>query len=133
MVMMNRRSVYRTHVFVYGALKKGGAWHHLLEGADFAGEGYTEAKYPMVVQGIPYLLDETGGYHVHGEMYAVDMDTIRALDALEQHPRWYKRLIKTVVIKGERIDAYIYFLTKECYDQIGDWKSMDHHAFYKVD
>ncbi len=120
-------------VFVYGTLKRGGAWHNLLEGSEFLGSGYTEARFPMVIQGIPYLLDEMGGNHVQGELFAVNMDTLRALDALEQHPRWYCRSLKTVVVGGERRDAYVYFLTKRCYDQIGDWQSMAFHQVYAID
>lgn len=125
----------RTQVFVYGTLKRGGAWHHLLKHAEYLGTAVTAHRYPMVIEGIPYLLDQPFGRAIHGEVYAADYETMRALDALEQHPNWYNRRLKEVVLNGERAQAYIYFLHENCYDQLGEnegWRRATHHSVFPV-
>jgi gamma-glutamylcyclotransferase (GGCT)/AIG2-like uncharacterized protein YtfP len=87
----------------------------------------------MIIDGIPYLLDEVGGHQVQGELFNVTTPVLRALDALEQHPYWYRRKDKTVSVAGNLHQAYIYFLNPDSYNEIGDWKARVHHSVYSVD
>lgn len=130
---MKAKSLPSVLVFVYGTLKRGGAWNHLLKDAEFMGTGQTLGRYPMLIDDIPYLLDENMGHQVHGELYKADAATMRALDALEQHPNWYQRKMKRVVVGGESINAFIYFLTPACYGQLGDWQRKVFHHVYAID
>lgn len=130
---MKTRSLPSTLVFVYGTLKRGGAWSHLLSDCEFMGSGMTLGRYPMIIDTIPYVLDENMGHQIYGEMYRVDLSTMRALDALEQHPNWYERKKKRVIVGGEPFNAYIYFLTPACYDQLGNWSRRPFHAVYPIE
>jgi gamma-glutamylaminecyclotransferase len=131
---MPAKRPYRTiPVFVYGTLKRGGPWNHLLSDCEFVGSGKTVSRYPMIIDGIPYLLDEVGGHQVQGELFNVTTPVLRALDALEQHPYWYRRKDKTVSVAGNLHQAYIYFLNPDSYNEIGDWKARVHHSVYSVD
>lgn len=81
-------------VFVYGTLKRGKHNHRLLDhgGALFVTEAYTADRYPLLVDGLPYLFDRPGeGHRVKGELYVVDNGTFARLDQLEGHPRFYER------------------------------------------
>jgi gamma-glutamylaminecyclotransferase len=102
-------------VFVYGTLKRGCGNHHTIQRAcgEFAGQAVTVDRLPLVVDGLPYLLDRVGqGHRVHGELYRVpDADGWRLLDRLEGHPRFYRRrVIACEVNGGDQVDAWTYFL-----------------------
>lgn len=112
-IWYSKANVLEEHlVAVYGTLKKGhGNYYRHLTESKFIGKGVTKDKYPLIVRGLPYLLEEKGkGHHVEVEVYKVDDDTFSDLDALEGHPNWYKR--KEVVIRlssGKEVKAWIYF------------------------
>ena len=58
-------------VFVYGTLKRGFGNHSVMKraGGEFVSCGRTVERYPLVVSGLPYLLDIRGqGYQVEGEI-----------------------------------------------------------------
>lgn len=101
-------------VFVYGTLKRGFHNHGLMRqiGAQFVCPGTTVEEFPLVVHGLPYLLDLPGeGYRVDGEIYRVTDDGFALLDRLEQHPRWYRRRVISVKGDGgEAYEAWAYFL-----------------------
>jgi gamma-glutamylaminecyclotransferase len=106
-------------VAVYGTLKQGHANHerHLGE-AIYVGSGVTAARYPLVVSGLPYLLDKKGtGHHVEVEVYEVSDAELARLDGLEGHPQWYRR--STVPIKldnGNTRYAWVYLMPDMSYD-----------------
>ncbi len=128
---MTTKPLPQTLVFVYGTLKRGGAWSHLLKSASFMGSGMTASRYPMLIDTIPYLLDEKGfGQQVFGELYSAPPAVMRALDALEQHPTWYQRKLTDVIVMGERTKAFIYFLTPDCYDP--NWQRKTFHSVYPI-
>lgn len=126
----------KTTLFVYDTLKKGGVWNHLLKHSDYIGPARTAARYPMVIQGIPYVLDKPStGHEIQGEVYDVDGKTIQALDALEQHPRWFHRRLRDVLVAGERRTAYIYFLHEAQYSMLGErdaWLRANYHSTYLI-
>lgn len=104
-----RGSTYR--LFVYGTLRRGQGNHYHLRHAKFIGEYYTEPGYGLVVNGLPYLVeDEEDGPGCWGEVYEVDRLTLIDIDHLEGHPEWYRR--KTInVINPEnqhKEEAYAY-------------------------
>jgi gamma-glutamylcyclotransferase (GGCT)/AIG2-like uncharacterized protein YtfP len=103
-------------VAVYGTLKSGHGNHDRLMGkAKFLGTGETFTKYPMVVSGIPYLIDRAGkGHHVKVEVYRVTTDELRSLDKLEGHPDWYVRSALTIKMdKGSTLTAWVYVIPDE--------------------
>ncbi len=129
---MKTKSLPSTLVFVYGTLKRGGAWHHLLSDCEFMGSGQTLGRFPMIIDTIPYLLDENMGHQIHGELFKVDPSTMVALDALEGHPTWYVRRKKRVIAGGTSYEAYVYFLTPGCYADLGDWQRRPFHHLYPI-
>ena len=78
-------------VFVYGSLRRGGQYHHLLRDAVFVASAQTEPHYTLVDVGdYPALLN--GGSHtVQGELYQVTEKTLQLLDELEGVPLLYQR------------------------------------------
>ena len=104
-----------TLVGVYGTLKKGFHNNYLLNHAEYVGVGVTQDVYPLIVSGLPYLLEEKGvGHHVHMEVYAVSDTLLQNLDALEGHPTWYRR--KEVPVRmsdGSVKIAWVYFNIQE--------------------
>jgi gamma-glutamylaminecyclotransferase len=104
-------------VFVYGTLKRGHHNHRLLDhaGATFVREARTARKFPLIVDGLPFLYDRPGeGHSVRGELYLVDAPTLERLDRLEGHPRFYKR--RTIALrevdspKALHVAAWVYFI-----------------------
>jgi gamma-glutamylaminecyclotransferase len=103
-------------VAVYGTLKSGHGNHdRLMNKAKFLGTGETFTKYPMVVSGIPYLIDRAGkGHHVKVEVYRVTTKELRDLDGLEGHPDWYVRTALTIKMdKGSTLTAWVYMIPDE--------------------
>ena len=104
-------------VFVYGTLKRGFHNHGLIRqiGAEFVSIGRTAESFPLVVDGLPYLLNSRGcGHQVEGEIYRIpDSEGWTALDRLEGHPRFYKRELTNIDgDDGETYCAWVYFLAR---------------------
>ena len=78
-------------VFVYGTLRKGQGNNSLLSNSKFIDEVVTEENLSLFVSGLPYMIKREGGRGVIGELYAVNEETLSALDRLEGHPTFYKR------------------------------------------
>jgi gamma-glutamylaminecyclotransferase len=81
-------------VFVYGSLKKGLGNHRLLEQSKFLGRCYIEGRFKLLnLGGFPGLVkkDDLPVMKVVGEVYQINEDTLRSLDWLEGHPRFYER------------------------------------------
>lgn len=82
----------RHAVFVYGTLKRGERHHHLLASARFVGRGRTAPRFGLVDMGGYPAMVEGGRTAVEGEIWEVDDRTLEKLDALEEHPRFYRRI-----------------------------------------
>lgn len=112
-IWYSKANVLEEHlVAVYGTLKKGhGNYYHHLTESKFIGKGVTKDKYPLIVDGLPYLIEEKGkGYNVEVEVFKVDDDTFKDLDALEGHPNWYQRKQIPVKLKdGKVLTCWVYF------------------------
>ena len=99
-------------VFVYGTLQKEYGNHRWMENAGgvFLSKAVTVDRYPLIVDGLPYLIDEKGeGQRVHGEVY--EITDIGPLDCLESHPSFYERRVRDVEIEnGAVMSVWVYFL-----------------------
>jgi gamma-glutamylcyclotransferase (GGCT)/AIG2-like uncharacterized protein YtfP len=93
-------------VFVYGSLMRGEAHHERLAGARFLGAARTPPAYTLVSLGEYPALVAGGGTCVEGELYAVDADTLAALDRFEEHPDLYRRTA-IALESGARAWAYL--------------------------
>ena len=114
-----------THlVFVYGTLKCGFPNHPAyMHSSEFLGTCTTVEKYPLVLSGhryVPCMLDRPGeGAVVVGELFRVNDESLRHLDALEEIGRshGYLRRIIEVCMAGEpeprRLKAFAYLMPPE--------------------
>ncbi len=99
-----------TLLFVYGTLRKGGANHHLLQHAPFLGQARTTNAYALFLGDYPYAAKSPAVSPIVGEIYAVDAPTLKHVDDLEEHPRWYRREPVQVRLDcGEELTAWLYF------------------------
>jgi len=116
-------------VAVYGTLKKGfGNYYSYLRNAKHLGRGLTKDKYPLIVQGLPYLIEKKGkGTNVKVDVFKVDNTTMRKLDALEGHPNWYVRKQIPIRLNGKVVTAWIYFNPRE----ENSWNGSNHVKSYE--
>ncbi|MGH8474745.1 MAG: gamma-glutamylcyclotransferase family protein [Methylococcales bacterium] len=96
-------------VAVYGSLKAGRHNDHYLRTATLVARSKTAPEYTMIDVGPYPAIIPAGDTPIEVEVYAVDSDTLKALDELEDHPDRYLRSL----IRIENLDAYIYILTKQ--------------------
>ena len=98
-------------VAVYGTLKKGYSnYQRYLRSSNYIGSGVTAKKYPLIINGLPYLMEEEGkGYNVKVDVFSVTDNTLRDLDRLEGHPTFYQRKETEIVCKGKQFTCWIYF------------------------
>ena len=99
---------------VYGTLKRYGSnYDYHLADSIYVGKANTVEKYPMLIQGIPYVLDKPGvGHHIDIELFLVDRKTcLPSIDRLEGHPTWYERRQAEVILEDMStiLTPYIYF------------------------
>lgn len=102
----------KTLIGVYGTLKKGYSNYHAhLRTETYVGSGETVDKYPMVVKGIPYLINRVGdGHNVDIDLFLVDKDAMMDIDMLEGHPNWYERKrVEVMTNKGNVFMPFVYF------------------------
>lgn len=102
-------------IAVYGTLKKGYSnYHHYLSSSKFIAKGTTKDKYPLIIQGLPYLIEQSGqGYHVEVDIFKVSSSVLANLDILEGHPTWYRRKQVDVKTKNGVLKCWIYFNIRE--------------------
>ena len=115
-------------VAVYGTLKQGFGNSHLLKTSKFVEAGRTKSRYPLVVDGLPYLFEEEGrGQQVRVEVYDVSHRVLARLDSLEGHPAFYERKqIDIELDDWSETKAWVYFARNaSCTSEDGH-----HHAEY---
>jgi gamma-glutamylaminecyclotransferase len=93
-------------VFVYGTLMRGEAHHALLARQEFLGPALTEPIFELIDLGPYPALVPDGHTAVCGELYRVDRDLLPALDELEGHPGYYRR-ISIFTADGREAIAYV--------------------------
>lgn len=115
-------------IFVYGTLRPGGSNHHRLAGAIPLGAGSVLGKLYRV-DWYPGVLLGDAGDEVHGEVFAVDVATLAALDAFEGAE--YRR-VRTLVRRNDGappIEAWIweYLIHVAGLEEIrgGDWLEVE--------
>lgn len=116
-------------VAVYGTLKKGfGNYYSYLTSSKHLGNGTTKDKYPLVVDGLPYLIEKKGeGYNVNVDVFKVSDDKLKHLDQLESHPRWYKRKQVPIIVKDRELMCWVYFNPQE----ESRWNGKNHTQSYE--
>lgn len=115
-VMYSKANVLFKHdIAVYGTLKKGhGNYHRFLAQAEFVGAGITQDKYPLLIDGLPYLLPEKGvGHRVEMHVFRVTDEMLQEIDHLEGHPNWYVRKRVAVHVGSDTFHAWTYFNPKK--------------------
>ena len=99
-----------TALFVYGTLKRGRRAHGLLGGQEFLGEARTVPGYRLYDSGsFPCLKADPGGTgRFQGELWRVDVMTLRRLDEFEGAPHLFRR--GPIVLEGiaSPVEAYYY-------------------------
>lgn len=103
-----------TYVAVYGTLKKGMSnyWNYLTNSTHI-GKGKTAEKYPLIISGLPYLIEQPGtGHNVEVDIFTVTGTVLARLDILESHPTWYQRKRVAIDTKDGQIDCWVYFNIK---------------------
>lgn len=114
-------------LFVYGTLKKGGKWHHLIEDEQFLGEDSVEGEM--------YL--EKGGYYpilyvgtdlITGEVYSVRPEAYDAVVALEADANYD---VVTVTTVGGRAVTVFYFTDETQKDPDRKIDNFDAPAFFQ--
>ena len=112
-ILYSKKNVLNLSIIaVYGTLKyRGSNYYGYLQESEHVGGGYTKDAYPLIVDGLPYLLSKKGvGHNVDVDVFLVDKETMEDVDILESHPQWYKReVIPIELYSGGTIDAWVYF------------------------
>ncbi|QGH72858.1 MAG: AIG2-like gamma-glutamyl cyclotransferase [Podoviridae sp. ctrTa16] len=107
--------IERNYIAVYGTLKRG--YHNYsrhLRKSTFIGSGTTHNKYPLIIEGLPYMINKPGeGHNVEVDIFKVTDDVFRNLDLLEGHPRFYKRELAEIKYKDIVIKCWVYFCEKQ--------------------
>ena len=100
-------------VFVYGSLKKNNENHQMLDGSLFLGRAWTKLKsFVMIHNHFPAVLMETGPDKkaIEGELYEVDIPTLKDLDCLEANGVLYKRRrVHVETDLGKSFHCWMYF------------------------
>jgi gamma-glutamylaminecyclotransferase len=116
-VMYSKKNVLGYNlVAVYGTLKKGNSnYYSYANDLKFVGHGKTVDKYPLIVNGLPYLLPKKDvGHNVKIDLFLADDATLKDLDVLEGHPTWYKREQVPIQLEnGIIVNAWVYFNIQE--------------------
>lgn len=103
-------------VAVYGTLKKGYSnYHSYLTKSKHIGKGETKDKYPLIIKGLPYLIEaKNNGHNVDVDVFKVSGTVLANLDRLEGHPNWYRRKqIDINMVGGKVLKCWIYFNIRE--------------------
>ncbi len=120
-------------IFVYGTLKKGFPNHdRYMQSAEKLGGYRTVESYPLVLIGeryVPCMIDAPGeGEQIEGELYEVDDDCLKRLDALERikkrdgYRRCKIRLRSVAQQDAVTLEAYAYLIApKFAKDQRSDY------------
>lgn len=114
-------------IAVYGTLRRGfGNYSYLLADQHFIGEEIISLPFKMVsLGGFPALIPSEENNDIVIEVFDIDDEAFRGVDALEGYPAFYNR----TQVETSHGKAWIYFITDTdgYYDERdlvpnGDWK-----------
>lgn len=102
-------------LFVYGTLKTGHGNNRLVADGEFLGDAITESPFVLFNCGFPMMVAFTEDaikfplLPVMGEVWKINDDQLRRVDALEGHPNWYNRQPISVLLNDgvEHVHTYI--------------------------
>jgi len=109
-------------VFVYGTLRRGQRNFPLLATSKFIGDAETVEQFGMFTRDYPFVTSLVQQTEIAGEIYEVDDKTLRRLDQLEGHPKFYQRGTAHFTLENEvPVEAFIYLFNRprEHFVQIG--------------
>jgi len=118
-------------VFIYGTLKHGGRYHHLIADQNFVAEArtapgftlYQPSDYPAMVR------EESGREGVSGEIWEVSSACLEQLDQLEGiAEKLYERVSIPLAPPhaGRAVEAYLYLRSlKNCPHLGSTWENPD--------
>jgi gamma-glutamylcyclotransferase (GGCT)/AIG2-like uncharacterized protein YtfP len=100
----------KTLLFVYGTLKSGQGSNNLLAGAELVRAAQTMPLYRLYGVGWHpgLVLDRSAGEAVHGEVYAVNEETLARLDEYEGCPHYFTRGFVAVADLVGDVQAYFF-------------------------
>jgi gamma-glutamylcyclotransferase (GGCT)/AIG2-like uncharacterized protein YtfP len=93
-------------LFVYGTLRRAQSAHGLLRGARLIAHARTGPHFTLVDMGDYPALVEAGTTCVSGEIYEVDEALLAELDAYEDAPALYERVVRRI----DGHDVWMYLL-----------------------
>jgi gamma-glutamylaminecyclotransferase len=93
-------------LFVYGTLLPGEREHALLASAELLGPALTEPSFQLVDLGLYAALIADGKVAVHGELYALTLQTRRAIDVARQVPILFQR-VTIRLADGSEAETYM--------------------------
>ena len=93
-------------LFIYGTLLPGERDHALLTGAELLGPALTEPLFQLVELNVYAVLIPDGKVAVHGELYAVDLETRRRIDVARQVPVLFQRTGLRLA-DGNDVETYV--------------------------
>ena len=93
-------------LFIYGTLLPGERDHALLASAELIGQAVTEPLYQLVELNVYAALIPDGRVAVHGELYAVDLETRRRIDVSRQVPILFQRAPLRLA-DGSDVETYL--------------------------
>lgn len=114
-IWYSKTNVIETNLIaVYGTLKKGnGNYKHYLSDSTFVGHGKTKDKYPLLIEGLPYLVNDKGfGHNVKVDVFRVSDGVLANLDRLEGHPNWYRRERIDIIVKDKTYSCWVYLTNR---------------------
>ena len=97
-------------MFFYGTLLPGERDHALLAAAQLLGPAITEPLYQLVELNVYAALIPDGKVAVHGELYAVNLETRRQIDVKRQVPILFQR---ATIRLADGSDAESYLMSAE--------------------
>ena len=97
---MSKDYDWRTNLFVYGTLKKGGRLHSVLgNSSEFVGTYLTvDSKFDLFcyARSFPILVAKEKGYQIKGEVWSVTPETMDRVNAIESGSSYYPFQIDVV-------------------------------------
>lgn len=93
-------------IFFYGTLLPGERDHALLAKAEPLGPALTEPLYQLVELNVYAALIPDGKVAVHGELYALDLETRRQIDVSRQVPILFQR-VTIRLADGSHAETYL--------------------------